>query len=81
MRGAPESSGRLVPCPVDPECAGYAWAPAFSISCLYRALSGGMDSDPDIVCSIHGPHEDEDQDDDPDGRADLEEQFGEVVRA
>ncbi|MFD4764096.1 hypothetical protein ACFWOJ_36310 [Streptomyces sp. NPDC058439] len=43
--------------PFDLECGGYAWAPAFSISCLYRALSGDMDSDEDIVCTIHGGFE------------------------
>lgn len=35
-----------------------------------------MDSDPDIVCSVHGPHED----DGPEVPADLEEQFAEAVR-
>ncbi|MFF3459612.1 hypothetical protein ACFYXH_36005 [Streptomyces sp. NPDC002730] len=63
----------LLPCPIDPECAGYAWGPAFSIS-LYRALSGDMDRDEDIVCTVHGPNDNEDQDADPEGRADLEAQ-------
>ncbi|MEJ8653645.1 ATP-binding protein [Streptomyces sp. MS1.AVA.3] len=75
-----------VPCPFDPECGGYAWAPAYSISCLHRALSGEMDGDPDIVCTIHGGVDDidqeaDDQDDDPDGRADLEQQYVDAVRA
>lgn len=51
----------MVPCPFDPECGGYAWAPAYSISCLYRALSGDMDSDADIVCTLQGGFDDVDQ--------------------
>ncbi|MEU0102919.1 ATP-binding protein [Streptomyces sp. NPDC006267] len=70
----------MLPCPHDDECTGYAWAPAYSISCLFRALSGGLDDDEDIVCTVHGPNNDEDQDDDPEGRADLEEQFAAAVR-
>ncbi|MGP4004843.1 AAA family ATPase [Streptomyces sp. 8N706] len=70
----------LLPCLVDPECDGYAWAPVYSITCLHRALTGDMDSDPDIICTVHGPHEDEDQDDDPEGRADIEAQAVEAVR-
>jgi hypothetical protein len=69
----------LLPCPIDPDCAGYAWAPAYSISCLYRALSGDMDSDEDIVCTVHGPNDNEDQDEDPEGRADLEAQALETI--
>ncbi|CAL9672672.1 AAA family ATPase [Streptomyces sp. enrichment culture] len=77
----------LLPCPFDPECDGQAWAPAYSVSCLFRALTGDMDNDPDLVCSVHGDgvdQEDDDhdlQDDDPEGRADLEAQYADVVRA
>lgn len=46
----------LLPCPADPECTGYAWAPADSVSDLRRALSGGMDSDEDIVCTTPLSH-------------------------
>ncbi|WP_434600225.1 AAA family ATPase [Streptomyces sp. A5-4] len=75
----------MVPCPFDPECGGYAWAPAYSISCLSRALSGELDTDPDIVCTVHGGFDDvdqeaDDQDDDPVGRADLEAQGMEAIR-
>lgn len=70
----------MLPCPHDDECTGYAWAPAYSISCLFRALNGDLDDDEDIVCTVHGPNNDEDQDDDPEGRADLEEQFATAVR-
>ncbi|MFI1502640.1 AAA family ATPase [Streptomyces platensis] len=75
-----------LPCPFDPECKSYAWAPAYSINCLHRALSGEMDGDPDTVCPIHGGFDDidqetDDQDDDPEGRADLEQQYADAVRA
>ncbi|MFJ9931360.1 AAA family ATPase [Streptomyces misionensis] len=78
-----------LPCPLDPECAGQAWAPVYSVTDLHRALTGAMDSDPDIVCTVHGGLDDVDQeaddhdfqDDDPEGRADLEAQFAEAVRA
>lgn len=70
----------LVPCPADPECAGQAWAPVYSVTDLHKALTGAMDSDPDIVCTVHGDGVD-DQDDDPEGRADLEAQFADAVRA
>ncbi|MFE0886968.1 AAA family ATPase [Streptomyces rochei] len=77
----------LLPCPFDPECDGQAWAPAYSVSCLFRALTGAMDNDPDLVCTVHGDgvdQEDDDhdlQDDDPEGRADLEAQYADSVRA
>ncbi|MFJ7209512.1 AAA family ATPase [Streptomyces sp. NPDC098789] len=43
-----------VPCPHDNECTGRAWAPAYSITCLARALAGQLDDSEDIVCSVHG---------------------------
>ncbi|MFB0620310.1 diguanylate cyclase domain-containing protein [Streptomyces sp. AGS-58] len=64
----------MVPCPHDDECDGYALVPAYSVTCLFRALNGDLDDDEDIVCTVHGPDNGDDQDDDPDGRADLEEQ-------
>ncbi|WP_326581723.1 ATP-binding protein (plasmid) [Actinacidiphila glaucinigra] len=54
-----------VPCPVDDECAGTAWAPAYSVTDLYRALTGDMDRDPGITCSVHGCVEPEDDDEAP----------------
>ncbi|MCM2424194.1 ATP-binding protein [Streptomyces sp. RKAG293] len=69
----------LVPCPHDDECTGYAWAPAYSVTCLFRALNGDLDDDEDIVCTVHGPNNDEDQEDDPEGRADLEAQAMEAI--
>ncbi|MEU9677817.1 hypothetical protein AB0D92_30450 [Streptomyces parvus] len=52
-----------VPCPHDDECTGRAWAPAYSITCLYRALNGDLDDDEGIVCTVHGPNHADDQDD------------------
>ncbi|MFJ5680290.1 AAA family ATPase [Streptomyces sp. NPDC093097] len=78
----------LVPCPHDDECTDYAWAPAHSVSCLYRALSGDLHNDESIVCSLHGgvddvdqETDDHDQDADHEGRAGLEAQYAGVVRA
>lgn len=69
----------LLPCPFDPECTGQAWAPVYSVTDLHKALTGAMDSDPDIVCTVHGDGVDDDQDDDPEGRADLEAQHADAV--
>ncbi|MFI1177865.1 AAA family ATPase [Streptomyces melanogenes] len=79
----------MVPCPFDPECCGYAWVPAFSINCLYHALTGELDNHQDIVCTLHGGRDDADleaddhdlQDDVPEGRADPEAQYTDAVRA
>ncbi|WP_310727913.1 ATP-binding protein [Streptomyces sp. N2A] len=67
----------MLPCPHDDECPGYAWTPAYSVTCLFRALNGDLDTSEDIICTIHGGC----QDDDPDGRADLEAQALEVIGA
>ncbi|MFJ3213817.1 AAA family ATPase [Streptomyces flaveolus] len=78
----------LLPCPFDPECDGQAWAPAHSVSCLYWALIGELDHYGDTICTVHGGFEagdqeedDYDQDDDPEGRADLEAQYADAVHA
>ncbi|MFB8412437.1 hypothetical protein [Streptomyces albidoflavus] len=63
----------MVPCPHDDECDGYAWVPAYSVTCLFRALNGDLDDDEDIICTVHGPNGN-DLDDDPEARADLEAQ-------
>ncbi|MFJ1789592.1 AAA family ATPase [Streptomyces anulatus] len=70
----------MVPCPHDDECTGPAWLPAYSVTCLFRALNGDLDDDEDIICTVHGPNNTAGQDDDPDGPADLEEQFTAPVR-
>lgn len=69
----------MVPCPHDDECTGYAWVPAYSVTCLFRALNGDLHDDEDIVCSVHGPNNGDDQDGDPEGRADLEAQYADAV--
>ncbi|MFE1130115.1 AAA family ATPase [Streptomyces albidoflavus] len=70
----------MVPCPHDDECTGYAWVPAYSVTCLFRALNGDLDDDEDIVCTVHGPDNDDNQGDDPEGGADLAEQALEAIR-
>ncbi|WP_319267509.1 ATP/GTP-binding protein [Streptomyces europaeiscabiei] len=69
----------MVPCPHDDECTAYAWVPAYSVTCLFRALNGDLDHEEDIVCAVHGPNNGDDQDDDPEGRADLEAQALEAI--
>ncbi|MDQ1022601.1 hypothetical protein QF035_000183 [Streptomyces umbrinus] len=51
----------MLPCPHDDECTGYAWAPAYSVTCLFRALNGELDGHEDIVCTVHGALDDVDQ--------------------
>ncbi|MEU5583019.1 ATP-binding protein [Streptomyces huasconensis] len=70
-----------VSCPHNDECTGHAWVPVYNVTCLYRALNGDLDDDEDIVCTVHGPNTDENQEDDPEGRADLEAQYADAVRA
>ncbi|GGU66553.1 ATP-binding protein [Streptomyces daghestanicus] len=68
-----------VPCPHDDECTSTAWVPAYSVTCLYRALNGDLD-DEDIICTVHGPHRPDDRDDDPERRVGLEAQYADAVR-
>lgn len=70
----------LVGCAFDDECEGQAWAPVYNVTDLLRALTGELMNDPDVRCTIHGPDDNDDQDDDPEGRADLEEQAMEAIR-
>ncbi|MFF1278842.1 hypothetical protein ACFVZC_36645 [Streptomyces marokkonensis] len=49
--------------------------PSYNVTCLFLALNGDLDDDEDIVCTVHGPN----QDDDPEGRADLEAQALEAI--
>lgn len=37
----------LVGCPADDECEGQAWAPAYNVTDLLRALTGELMNDPD----------------------------------
>ncbi|KOG14602.1 ATP-binding protein [Streptomyces viridochromogenes] len=71
----------LVGCAADDECEGQAWAPVYNVTDLLRALTGELMHDPDVRCTVHGPHEDDDQEDDPEGRADLEAQYADAVSA
>ncbi|MGW7260789.1 AAA family ATPase [Streptomyces sp. NPDC054834] len=66
----------LLPCPFDDECSGYAWAPAYSITCLHRALTGAMDGSEDIVCTVHGGFDDVDQEADDHALQALHETSG-----
>ncbi|GAB2606851.1 ATP-binding protein [Streptomyces capparidis] len=52
----------LLPCPFDPECTGQAWAPVYCVTDLHRALTGAMNSDPDITCTLHGSYDDQEAD-------------------
>ncbi|MFJ6669021.1 AAA family ATPase [Streptomyces sp. NPDC091383] len=71
----------LVGCTADDECDGQAWAPAYTVTDLLRALTGELMHDPDVRCTVHGGTDDHDlQDDDPEGRADLEAQYADAVR-
>ncbi|MFJ8028429.1 AAA family ATPase [Streptomyces sp. NPDC096311] len=69
----------LVGCPFDDECEGQAWAPVYNVTDLLRALTGELMNDPDVRCTLHGPDDNDDQDDDPEGRADLEAQAMEAI--
>ncbi|MFJ6785252.1 AAA family ATPase [Streptomyces yangpuensis] len=79
----------LTACPVDDECTAPAWTPAHSVTTLLDAITGTL-ADTDTVCTVHGGLGDVDQeaDDhargmaaDADGRADLEEQYADAIRA
>lgn len=69
----------LVACPVGDDCDAPAWEPVYSVNDLLDAPTS------DTVCTVHGGPDDVDQeaddrDGDPEGRADLEEQFAAAVR-
>ncbi|MFB8036640.1 AAA family ATPase [Streptomyces sp. NPDC056004] len=64
----------LMACPVFADCKSAAWGPVYNATDLLRALTGDLATDPDVYCTDHGP-------DDPEGRADLEQQYADAVRA
>ncbi|MFJ6355194.1 AAA family ATPase [Streptomyces sp. NPDC092046] len=70
----------LTACPVDDECTAPAWTPAHSVTTLLDAITGTL-ANTDTVCTVHGGPADHDQDDDPEGRTDLEEQNADAIRA
>ncbi|MGP3777075.1 AAA family ATPase (plasmid) [Streptomyces sp. SDT5-1] len=55
-----------VPCPQDDDCTGRAWVPVTGVTCLFRALSGELDGDDGIFCTVHGLTPG-DEADEPDG--------------
>ncbi|MFJ4320632.1 AAA family ATPase [Streptomyces lavendulae] len=65
-----------LPCPHDDEWTSWAWAPAYSVTCLARALNGELDDSEDIICTVHGPNTGHDQDDE-----EQEQPHAEAVRA
>ncbi|MFF5475418.1 AAA family ATPase [Streptomyces achromogenes] len=75
----------LVRCPHDDNCTAPAWAPAYSVTCLARALNGDLNRHEDTICTVHDSFDDQEAsdpglDEDPAGRADLEAQHTEAVR-
>ncbi|MDQ0701058.1 MULTISPECIES: hypothetical protein [unclassified Streptomyces] len=42
---------------------GAAWAPAYNVTDLLRALTGGLMYDLNVRCAVHGPNHSDDQDD------------------
>lgn len=66
----------LVPCPHDDQCTAHAWAPAYSVTCLFRALNGDLDDDEDSVCTLHGGFDNADQEPDDHAAEMLRETAG-----
>ncbi|MFJ3728524.1 AAA family ATPase [Streptomyces sp. NPDC090045] len=66
----------LVPCPHDDQCTAHAWAPAYSVTCLFRALNGDLDDDEDSVCTLHGGFDNADQEPDDHAAVALRETAG-----
>ncbi|MEU3407495.1 ATP-binding protein [Streptomyces sp. NPDC006670] len=66
----------LVPCPHDDQCTAHAWAPAYSVVCLFRALNGDLDNDEDSIRTHHGPMAAVDQEPDGHPAAVLRESTG-----
>ncbi|GAA2417955.1 AAA family ATPase [Streptomyces mauvecolor] len=77
----------LVGCPYDDDCDAPAWQAVHSVTDLLTAHTSDRPH-PDTVCTVHGgpddvdqEADDHDQDDDPEGRADLEAQYADAARA
>ncbi|MEV8455546.1 AAA family ATPase [Streptomyces sp. NPDC052095] len=64
----------LTRCPVFADCTSPAWAPARDVTDLLQAVTGNSTADPDTYCTDHGR-------DDPEGRADLYQQYPDAVGA
>ncbi|MFE4206085.1 AAA family ATPase [Streptomyces goshikiensis] len=69
-----------VGCPADDECESRAWAPVYTVTDLLRALTGELMKDPDLHCTAHGPHENDAQEDDPEGPVGLDVQYAQAAR-
>ncbi|MEU1789154.1 ATP-binding protein [Streptomyces sparsogenes] len=76
----------LVCCPYDDDCTAPAWQAVYSVTDLLVAHTSNRPH-PDAVCTVHGGPDDVDQeaddhnqDDDLEGRADLEAQYAAAVR-
>ncbi|KIF72819.1 ATP/GTP-binding protein [Streptomyces sp. 150FB] len=67
----------LVCCPYDDDCTAPAWQAVHSVTDLLIAHTSTTGPNPDTVCTAHGGP---DQDDDPEGRAELEARFADAVR-
>ncbi|MEV0604554.1 hypothetical protein AB0I82_35385 [Streptomyces sp. NPDC050315] len=61
--------------------AGPAWQPVFSVTDLLTTHTSDTGLYQDAVCSVHGGPDDVDQEADLEGRADLEAQYADAVRA
>uniref|UniRef100_UPI003F4951C0 AAA family ATPase n=1 Tax=Streptomyces achromogenes TaxID=67255 RepID=UPI003F4951C0 len=59
----------LMRCPHDDDCTAPAWAPAYSVTCLYRALTGDLNRHEDTICTAHDGFADIDHEDDVDTKA------------
>ncbi|TXS35580.1 hypothetical protein [Streptomyces sp. t39] len=44
----------FLPCPVDTDCPGPAWAPVESLADLHSVAVGDLDAHPRIACAVHG---------------------------
>ena len=77
------TSASTLPCPARSTTNAPATpgCPAYSVTCLFRALNGDLDTSEDIVCTVHGGFDDVDQEDDDHAAAVLEEQVLEAIRS
>ncbi|MEU0029600.1 hypothetical protein [Streptomyces sp. NPDC006335] len=68
-------------CAADDECEGKAWAPAYNVSDLLRALTGELMNDPDVYCTVRGPHQDDGPEADLEAHGGLEAHYADTVHA
>ncbi|MER5498619.1 MULTISPECIES: hypothetical protein [unclassified Streptomyces] len=70
----------LVGCPTDKECEGPTWAPVHDVTDLLHALTGELTNDPGVHCTLHGPHNSHNQNDDIESRTGPEGQHADTSR-